>query len=267
MTNLKHLLLLFLLCTCIQIYAQKESPYHTEFWTDAAWLTSGFALSGYGLYLIQTKEDLTIEELNNLNKDDIWAIDRWAAGNNSESASKISDIPFYSSFAIPLTLLLNKEIGSHAGQISVMYLESLSTTAALFSITAGLVDKSRPRIYNMDLDQNIRLKASNQRSFYSGHVAAAATATFFAAQILNDFFPDSKANPYIWAGAAAIPAAVGYFRIQSGNHFLSDVILGYALGAATGVLVPRLHRKKEQNLKISSNFGQNFQTIRLSYTF
>ena len=247
--------------------AQTQSPYHTDFWTDGAWLTAGFGLSAYGLILIQNKEGITEEELNNLSEDDLWGIDRWAAGNNSESANKISDIPFYSSFTTPFFLLFDKNMKSNAGQLSVLFLESMSTTAAMFSITAGLVDKGRPKIYDPNLELNERLEGDNQRSFYSGHVAASATATFFAAQVYSDFYPDSKAKPYIWAAAAIIPASVGFFRIQSGNHFLTDSILGYALGAACGIYIPKLHKIKNNNLKVSPGLGFNSQSLYISYTF
>ncbi|WP_010521492.1 phosphatase PAP2 family protein [Aquimarina agarivorans] len=209
------------------------------------------------------------QDLAQLDKNDLWGIDRWAAGNFSESASATSDIPFYTSLALPFLFTLNKATRHKSGQLFVMYLESLSTTAALFSITAGLVEKSRPLVYNDTgvVSRSERLENDSQRSFYSGHVAASATATFFAAQVFSDFFPDSRAKPYVWAGAALIPATVGYFRIESGKHFLTDTIIGYALGAASGILVPRLHRKKESDLKVSANMMADTKTINLSYVF
>ena len=148
-----------------------------------------------------------------------------------------------------------------------MLLESMATTGALFTITAGLVGKSRPLVYNEDISESRARSANNQRSFFSGHVAASASATFFAAQVYSDFFPDSKAKPYIWAGAALIPAAVGYYRIQSGNHFLTDNIIGYAIGAASGIFVPILHKRKNDNLRVSPGIGFNSQTLHVSYTF
>lgn len=263
----KIVLFLLTICTCTYGQEISESPYETDFWKDGAWLTAGFGLSAYGLILIQNKEDLTLAELESLNEDDINGLDRWAAGNNSDQASKISDIPFYASFATPFILLLDDQMNNHTGQISVMLLENLSTTAALFSITAGLVEKSRPKVYDTSLSEDSRRSNDKQRSFYSGHVAAAAASTFFAAQVYSDFYPDSKAKPYIWAAAAVIPAAVGYFRIESGNHFLSDVLIGYALGTASGIFVPRLHRKKNANFSLVPSVGRRYKSIRMAYRF
>tara|TARA_B100001245_G_C22810995_1_gene390550 strand:+ start:125 stop:487 length:363 start_codon:yes stop_codon:yes gene_type:complete len=102
-----------------------------------------------------------------------------------------------------------------------------------------------------------RLSANGQRSFFAGHVAASATGTFFAAKIYNDFHPDSPAVPWVWAGAATIPAAVAYLRIEAGQHFLTDVTVGYVIGAAVGILVPELHKKKNRKLDISPTSGIN----------
>ncbi|MBU6122171.1 phosphatase PAP2 family protein [Hymenobacter siberiensis] len=81
-------------------------------------------------------------------------------------------------------------------------------------------------------------------AFFGGHTAHTATATFFAAQVFHDFNPGSQAEPYVWGVAAAVPAVVAYFRVQAGKHFLSDNLVGYAVGATVGVMVPRLHRNE-----------------------
>lgn len=38
-----------------------------------------------------------------------------------------------------------------------------------------------------------------------------------------------------------MPAVVAYFRIRAGKHFLTDNLVGYAVGATVGMVVPRLH--------------------------
>ena len=35
---------------------------------------------------------------------------------------------------------------------------------------------------------------------------------------------------------------MGFCRLKAGKHFLSDNLLGYAVGASIGVAVPQLHR-------------------------
>lgn len=257
--------------------AQKsQSPYEWNWTKDGIW--TGAALGGTvgGFLLIQNKDDLTEAEFASeiANQDNINFIDKWAVGNHSESANMISDIPFFISFAAPIGLLFDDETNDHTGQILGLYLESMATTGAMYTITAGLVNRSRPYVYDNSGDTTLRRRMSNngQRSFYSGHVAAAATATFFTAKVFSDFNPDASGKGFVWAGAAVIPAAIGYFRIQGGQHFLTDVLLGYTLGAATGYLVPELHKTKNTNVSLYPTGGINlvgdeYKAMALRYTF
>lgn len=274
--KLKTLCLTFLILFLhLNSYSQKkESPYETDLLKDGIWVTTGVGLNVLGVLLIQNKDALTEIELSNLSREDVWKIDRWAAGNYSEQANKDSYIPMFGSFALPLALLLSENERTHAGQISVLFVESMATTGALFSITAGLVQKSRPLVYNTSLPDGDRIGNDEQRSFFAGHTAATASATFFAAKVFHDFNPDSPLKPYIWGVAAAIPATVGYLRIRAGKHFLTDNIIGYAVGAASGILIPQIHKKENKNLQIYPAMGFNLgghnitsQGIGLSYQF
>ena len=263
--------LLVFICSNAQ---ESDSPYELDWTTDAIWTGLGLAGSAGGLLLIQNKDDMTMEEFNNLNIDDINGIDRWAAGNHSESASNLSDIPFGISFATPFVFLFDDKMNDHTGQIAVLYLETLGTTATMYTLTAGLIDRSRPYVYDHSGDTPLERRLSNngQRSFYAGHVAASAAATFFAAKVYSDFNPDSPAKPWIWAGAATVPAVVAYLRIEAGQHFLTDVTLGYVLGAATGILVPELHKKKNDNISIypvsgESRTGDRYKAMTMRITF
>lgn len=251
-----------------------KSPYETNFVKDGIWITSAVGLNVLGFKLIQEKDELTLNKLDNLSKDNVWGIDLWAAGYYSEKANADSYIPFYASFVMPFALLINENERGHAGQISVLFVETMATTGALFTITAGLVEKSRPLVYNESLETEERIENDEQRSLFAGHTAATAAATFFVAKVFNDFNPDSPLKPYIWGVAAAIPASVGYMRIKAGKHFLTDNLIGYGVGAAAGVLIPELHKKANKNLQIypstSFNHGEyNFssQGLTLNYQF
>lgn len=237
-----------------------DSPYEWEWVKDGIW--TGTALGGavVGYSLIISKDDITENRLQEVlaKKDKINFLDKWAVGNDSKAALGQSNIPFALSFAGPLILLFNDEINDHSAQYLGLYLESLATTAALYTITAGLVNRSRPYVYSDDASMDRRLINNGQRSFYSGHVAAAATATFFAAKVYTDFHPNAKGKAFIWGGAAALPATVGFFRIKAGQHFLTDVLLGYALGVATGILVPELHKRKNENIDFYPSSGTSF---------
>lgn len=238
------LILSFLSCLTCPAIAQEASPYKTSTRVDLPVTLGGVALSGLGLYLVSNKHGLSDAEVLSLDKADINSFDRFSAGNYDEDAKKLSDKFFYGSFATPLVLLFDGKIAHKAGQVAALYVETMAVTGTLFTMAAGNVYRVRPLAYGGDevpLRQKSTKNATN--SFFAGHTAATASATFFVAKVFHDFNPDSPARPYVWTAAAAIPAAVGYLRLKAGKHFLSDNLLGYAIGAGTGILVPQLHKK------------------------
>ncbi|WP_299755907.1 phosphatase PAP2 family protein [uncultured Pontibacter sp.] len=249
-------------------YAQDDSPYKTSFKVDAPIIAAGMGLSAYGLSLMQDKSGLSEEQIIALSKNDVNGFDRFSAGYDSENAKKISDFPFYGSFATPFLMLLNDNVGNKAGQVLVLYVETMAVTGALFTMTNGNVERTRPLVYSSEVDISEKNDANARNSFYAGHTAATASATFFAAKIFHDFNPDSRARPYVWAAAAAVPAAVGYLRLKAGKHFLSDNLLGYAMGAAAGILVPQLHKKaNKRNISLVPVSGKYFNGALMTYTF
>lgn len=267
-------LLFFAVFTLNNGYAQngevkeKTSPYHTSFKVDGPVIAGSIGLNVLGLSLIKKKEGLTESQVLAKDKSDVLFFDRFIAGNYSENADKLSYYPFYASFAMPVALLLNKNVGSKAGQVLTLYLETMAVTGAIYSITAGTVNRSRPYVYSSEAPMETRTKKGARRSFFAGHTAATASATFFAAKVFSDFNPDSRAKPYVWTAAAVIPAVVAYYRMESGNHFLSDNLLGYGIGAGVGVLVPQLHKKLVgPRLSLSPVKSPDFQGLYLSYTF
>jgi hypothetical protein len=211
------LLLLTIFLVNYKAFSQSESPYETKFKIDGPAVVAGFGLSYLGVTLIKNKAELTAAEVASKNKDDVFFLDRFSAGTFRDKADKQSYYPFYASFAVaPIVALIDGKQRSHYGQVSVMFLETMSAAAASFTIAAGLVKRSRPLVYNTTLPLADREDKDAQRSFFAGHTTATAAATFFAAKVFNDFNPDSKLKPYVWAAAALVPAVVGYQRLRAG---------------------------------------------------
>ena len=220
---------------------QVPSPYSTRFAVDAS-ITVGLAgLSVTGLYLVKQKHISTEAELAALDRQNIPKIDRFSAGWYSDRAQVTSDAFCYGALAlVPALLAFDPKVHGRYGQVAGLYLETMSATAAIFTLTVGTVYRSRPYLYGTEGGSK-RSGTIATDSFFGGHTAHTATATFFAAQVFHDFNPGSAAQPYVWGAAAGVPAVVAYFRIRAGKHFLTDNLVGYAIGATVGVVVPRLH--------------------------
>lgn len=242
-------------------------PYHTSFKTDAPVIVIGLGLTYLGNTLIKNKKPLTVADLANKTKDKVPFFDRGNAGYYDKNIDRASYIPFLGSFAMPLAMIvLNKNEARNASHILVMYIESLSITSTLFTMAAGTINRPRPLVYGTKAPTDERLNKNNQRSFFAGHTAATASATFFAAKVFHDLNPDSKAKPVVWIIAAAIPAVVGYMRYQSGFHFLSDNLLGYGIGAASGILIPQWHKRKaHQNVSFLPQIGKDYRGFSIVY--
>jgi len=237
---------------------QAPSPYHTRFAIDAPVVLGLGAVSAFGLYRVQQKSGLSNAELAALNKNDLPSYDRFSAGYYSETAQTVSDLLCYPSLVIaPGLLALNPAIRSRYGQVAALYLETMLATDAIFTTTVGNVSRNRPYLYGTEGGDGRNGKIATN-SFFAGHTAHTATATFFAAKVFHDFNPGSAAEPFIWTAAAVLPAAVAYSRIEAGKHFLSDNVVGYALGAAMGIVVPQLHKKTSgRGMSLLPMQGQN----------
>jgi hypothetical protein len=235
--------------------AQKApSPYHTRFAVDAPIIAGELAVSGFGLYRSMQRTGLNATELATLRKEDVPSFDRFSAGYYSARAQTASDLLCYPTLAIaPGLLALSPSIRSHYGQVAVLYLQSVLAADALFTTSIGNIPRYRPFLYGTEGGEQ-RTSRIETNSFFAGHTAHTAAATFFAAKVFHDYNPDSPARPYVWGAAAAVPAAVAYFRIQAGKHFLSDNIVGYAVGATAGIVVPQLH-------KVAARQGVSFSPL------
>jgi membrane-associated phospholipid phosphatase len=242
----KFILLFSIFQLSFAAYGQQDSPYKTSLKVDLPVTVAGIGLSGLGVYFISNKDRIPEAQaaLLSRSKNEVNSFDRFSAGYYSQSAKKTSDIPFYTSFALPLTLLLDDGVYHNAPQVFLLYAETMSVTGTLFAMTAGLVDRKRPLVYGTEAPMKERTSKNARNAFFAGHPAAAASATFFLAKVFHDFNPDSPARPYIWGAAAVVPATVGYLRLKAGKHFLSDILLGYGLGTTVGILVPQLHKKE-----------------------
>ncbi len=246
-----------------------ESPYKTSLAKDGLAIAGAVGGTLLGYELIKNKKDLTDEQLAGKTKDKLPFFDRGNAGYYSTQANKDSYILFDASYAIPvLVALIDKNERTKFGQVMVLYVETIGITGAMYTLTAGLVYRSRPFVYGTNAPLDRRQDKGGQRSFYGGHVATTAAATFLTAKIFSDFNPNSKLRPYMWGAAGSLTVLMGYLRYRAGYHFLSDCVLSSIIGGATGILIPELHKNKNfQKISIVPEMINGDTGMRLTYHF
>lgn len=240
-----------------------QSPYQFNWKTDGSLLAFGGVASGLGIHFRSTLPLLTPADLEVLNKNDINSFDRIATKYYSPAAHNASDVFWYGSHAFSLLFLTNKRTRQDFSKIAGMYGEVFLLNSGLTVLTKTTFRRTRPFVYNPEAPLDKKFTKTARSSFVSGHTSMTAANSFFAAKVFSDYFPDSKWKPAIWTAAAIIPGITGYLRVRAGKHYPTDTIAGYALGAAIGVLIPQLHKRKRD--KISFYGGPTGMLVQVKF--
>lgn len=227
--------------------AQKDSAvYRVNAWVDAPLIAAGTTGFITGMRAQNAKPSLALSELGALSNYRVPAFDRMALRidpSGQERAMRISDRVMYGTLAAPGLLLLDGRVRKEWLNVYSLYVETAALTSGMQAWSCVGAGRYRPIAYIESATLDQRMDQRNSNSFYSGHTANTAMASFFMAQVISDMHPELGQKKWWLYGAATIPpAVVGYYRIQAGKHFPTDVLTGALMGAATGILVPVLHR-------------------------
>ena len=219
--------------------------------SDGLLIVSGAGLSSL-LTLVLSTGEIAPSPPGDASK--LLSIDRGAVTQSiDKNAGPYSDIGLYTAvgFAVLDPLLSGFRDGWDAALVdAVMYAESVSLTETLTDITKIAVRRPRPVDYLNCAGQPTSATGCGstdlQLSFFSGHSATVASIGATATYLAFERSPHT-ARPRITLGVGtALTTFVSYERVRSGNHFPTDVLAGAMTGVAVGVLVPHLHRHKEE---------------------
>jgi len=165
------------------------------------------------------------------------------------TAAKYSNWPYFGLLAFPLlvdTALVTWGIhgaGDVALEMLGMDLESYAITGAV-ALTLQKLGRVRPLEKGCAEDPDYASKCSDpvalNQSLMSGHTAIAFTgAGLTCAHHRNlPLYGGGIPDVGICVVSLAAATATGYWRIRSDNHYSTDVIMGVALGLASGWALP-----------------------------
>ncbi len=236
-----------------------QLPYHLSWGKDLPLFIGGNALF-FGGVLLSDVAPLTPTEISQLDPMNINAFDRGATENFSTAADNRSDIGLYggailgvgSNIVFPLTgNSKGKQFWKEVGTLAVIWYEVNTLVTGLTFTTKALVLRPRPFVYNPTAPMELKTEVDARFSYFSGHTSITTVNFFLLGKFYADYFPDSKWKPAVWAASAIIPAWTGIERYNAGKHFLTDVITGYAIGALGGILIPHLHKKKDDKVSLN----------------
>lgn len=178
-------------------------------------------------------------------REDLWPIDRWAAGLYSPMASDISDVAVIPVvFALPMVdafMALSGE--AKWGPVfadGLVLAEALAWSSGLNLTVRSLRWHPRPLMFSEDAPMEKRTAPEVGGSFYSGHANAAFVGAALCGVVLPRRFP--KMHPaWAWGGGLTAAAGVAALRVAAGKHYPTDVLVGAAAGTLFGLLFARLH--------------------------
>lgn len=243
---MKLIIFFFLFSTSVFSLSAQYSPYRLTVKKDLPVTLGAVGLSAAAQLFQHSVQPLTAGELASLNRLQINRFDRPTSFNWNPRAKKTSDMLALGAIVLPAALLAFKPVREDFPEVLTMGVQAISFTYGLTGFAKASVRRNRPftyidatndsQLYRAQLGQDARF------SFFSGHTSLSAASTFFLAKVYSDYYPRSSAKPFVWTGAILVPAFVGFLRVRSGKHFPTDVITGYVVGAAVGILTPHLHK-------------------------
>ncbi len=267
---LKITLVTIVLFTFLTTNGYSSSPYALQTDEDIVISSAGLALLGSSL-LLQSyyQQSLTVKDVENLSRDDVNRFDRFATYNWSPDASFASDIMVAATISIPAVIfLIDDTMRNDFITLMVMYLQTEIYAAAICQYSKFFSNRIRPYAYNDNSEISINKKTDKdvKRSFYSGHAAHAFASSIFMANMFSGYYPTSKWKPLVWTIAIVNASITGILRLQAGKHYATDVITAAAMGTATGLLIPYLHRV-DGSIKLVPLISNQSKGLQIGFQF
>jgi membrane-associated phospholipid phosphatase len=173
--------------------------------------------------------------------DRVNGFDRLAMFGYSRLPDAASDVTQYAAAALPLALvLLVSQDQAFAG--GFIYFEVLSRAFFAKNALKFLFPRPRPWQHFPPASGSAPAGLESNNSFPSGHSTFAFASAAFGITVAVLDLPSG--SPWLLpfaATEAGLAVLTGSLRIFSGMHFMTDVLVGAALGTAIGIALPLMH--------------------------
>jgi len=177
-------------------------------------------------------------------KNSVNAFDRGLIFRFNKPLDITSTIAVYGMMALPvLSVGANIKNADVWLSYGIMYAESVLLVFSTTEILKNSIMRYRPYFYFGEIPGG--QGSEYYKSFPSRHTAFAFMSAGFLSSTFFTEYPDSPWKIPLCAISYSLAAGIGAARIFSGNHFLSDVLAGAAIGSVYGYLIPWLHLRKD----------------------
>lgn len=183
------------------------------------------------------------------NPDDLIGWDRYSVGRSSKAWSDFGDVALFGSLLVPVLYLGLESLvlptvspwGDFAGDLLVIT-ESMALAGAFQMVMKFAFRRPRPARYT-DLEEPAT-SFDAELSFPSGHTMLVGAATTALTTTVFLRHPRSPMRWVVLGAGALLTGLTAFSRVESGQHFPTDVIVGALLGGFAGFIVPYTHRKE-----------------------
>jgi membrane-associated phospholipid phosphatase len=145
---------------------------------------------------------------------------------------------------------------------ALLSVESLATASALAAVMKFVTGRARPHTGEDPLTFRMFSTESAYHSFPSGHT----TAAFAVATTIAEQAPGAAVDIL----AYGVATLAGLSRIHDGEHWVSGVLAGGALGYFTGKMISGRHRRSAgaaKSVDFGIQLGPRRQALSLTYVF
>ena len=248
-----YTLLVALMLAYTSVWSQDSiKPYDVNYPIIGTIIGVGAGTSIYTTHRILTKPGLSVEQVLTLDKNDVNRFDRNATKHYSHGALSANRVLSFSSMAMPLFLVIDKNIRRDAGTVGLMYMEALSVSHLVYGLQAGFIDRKRPYTYNPEAPLSERVDGRARTSYYAYLPMVTSVSSVFAAKVWSDYHPNHRLKPLVWTAAGTAIVGSNLLSYYSGDAYPTDLLVGTLLGAATGYLVPYFKTKLAQKRNVQS---------------
>jgi membrane-associated phospholipid phosphatase len=251
MAPTRSLLTALLLLASPAAAQERAFPYEVSR-PDVFLLPAAASVSLLGDLVAPAPDPLSRAELEGLSPDDVNAFDRVAARSWSGSWATASDRSRDALLGAAVLVSFAPHVADgrwrDAVTLGVMFTEAALLVEGSTYLAKDLAGRRRPWTHNTSLsvEERLALSAADpldaRRSFFSGHASSAFALATLMSTVFADVHGRSRASDALWAASLSAAALTGLARVKAGMHYPSDVLVGAAVGAAIGRVVPALHR-------------------------
>ena len=242
--------------------AEREGPFSVRYhsfgdpalaaFIAAAWATTELVSKSVLVPSACTLCDRDPDGVDRLNGFDLWSRGaRWPTLDSQHTADTISNI--LGGAVVPaaiagLDIALARAAGhgQYAGEDLVLVAKTAAAALLLNQAVKFWAARERPFVHALTPEERLNVEdpLDKNLSFFSGHATFAFSSVVAAGTLAE--LRSYRGRALVWIVGLPLAAAVGYLRIAADKHYLSDVLVGAAVGAAFGVGVPLLFHPREE---------------------